>query len=173
MDKQNTFMKYRQIEFPSRNRIHRMSRGFTLLEILLVVAAIAILAGIVIVAINPGQQLAETRDVQRRSDVNAIANALVQYYIKNGDYPDNLESSDSEGCKPYDESYGICAEDESCSDGSDLSALSSDDYITAIPSDPSVEDVSYSGYSAFEIESSSRVKVCAPLAEEDEIFVTR
>ena len=63
-------------------------KGFTLLEILLVVAALAILAGIVILAINPTKQLGETRDAQRNSDVNAILNAVYQYSIdNNGFYP--------------------------------------------------------------------------------------
>lgn len=56
-------------------------RGLTLLEILLVIAAISILSGIVVLVLNPSKQLGDTRNAQRRSDVNTILNAVYQYAI--------------------------------------------------------------------------------------------
>lgn len=75
-----------------------MKKGFTLLEILLVIAMIGILAAIVIIAINPNQQLAKARDATRQNDVNKIANALEQYLIDNGEYPGDVTPSYQEVC---------------------------------------------------------------------------
>lgn len=68
-------------------------KGFTLIEILLVVAILAVLAGIVIIAVNPGRQLAQANNSQRRADVTTILNAVYQYALDNGgSLPSGIDS---------------------------------------------------------------------------------
>ena len=58
-------------------KIHK-KKGFTLIEVLVVIGIIAILAAVVLVAVNPARQFKLARDSQRVSNVNAILNAVGQ-----------------------------------------------------------------------------------------------
>lgn len=58
--------------------------GFTLIELLIVMAILGVLAVVVLVAINPVQQLARTRDAGRKSGVAQIGRALTAYYTARG-----------------------------------------------------------------------------------------
>ncbi len=60
-------------------------QGFTLIEILIVVAIIAILASVVLVGLGPTQQ--QGRDARRISDLREVQTGLELYYNKEGDYP--------------------------------------------------------------------------------------
>lgn len=54
----------------------KSARGFTLIEILVVIGMVAILAAVVLIAINPLRQFAQARNSQRSANVNAILNAI-------------------------------------------------------------------------------------------------
>lgn len=75
------------MRFISKNN----SRGFTIVELLIVIVVIAILAAITIVAFNGVQ--ARARDSQRQADVKAITKALELYYIDNGKFPNGSGST--------------------------------------------------------------------------------
>jgi prepilin-type N-terminal cleavage/methylation domain-containing protein len=74
------------------------SRGFTLLEILLVIAAIGILAAIVLVAINPTRQINQARQAAISSEKNAIEKALQQELIDTGNYPSSIDGVQRKIC---------------------------------------------------------------------------
>lgn len=57
--------------------------GFTLIEVLVVMGIIALLSTIVLVAINPSRQFAQSRDTQRTSNVTALLNAIGQRAVDN------------------------------------------------------------------------------------------
>lgn len=146
------------------------ARGFTLLEILLVVGIISILAGIVILAINPTRQLGDTRNAQRRSDVLTILNAVYQYSLDNqGSVPTLVESD-------------TC--DDTGTDALDLDSdlvTASSTYLVSIPTDPSAENSSIASEYYLVKRTSGRITVCAPnslgegsiASEGDQIEVTR
>jgi prepilin-type N-terminal cleavage/methylation domain-containing protein len=63
-------------------------KGFTLIELLVVIAVLGVLATVLIVAINPFQQLAKGRDSGRLSTVSQLGQATVTYATgNNGTYP--------------------------------------------------------------------------------------
>ena len=61
------------------------TKGFTLVELLIVIIVIGILLSISIVAYNGAQQRA--RDSVRQNDISEIAKGLEQYYLVNHKYP--------------------------------------------------------------------------------------
>jgi len=58
-------------------------KSFTLIELLIVIAIIAIIAGAVLVAINPAKRIAEANDSQRWSEVRSLSTAVSTYIVDN------------------------------------------------------------------------------------------
>ena len=145
----------------------KSSRGFTLIEILLVIGLISILAAIVIVAINPARQFAQARNTQRSSDVNAILNAVHQNMIDNrGNW----------NCTTFLPTSATAI--ASSVSAGDICECLVDIYLPAMPFDPSPGH-SYTDCSdydtGYDISQSSggRITVSAPSAEDTTISVTR
>ncbi len=101
------------------------NQGFTLIEILIVIGIIAILAAIVLVAINPARQFRQANNTQRQSNVNAILNAIGQYAVDNKGDLSGLDINSS-----ADEISNANAGD------ADICNKLVPKYIPALPTDP-------------------------------------
>ena len=64
--------------------IAKRTKGFTLLELLIVIAILAILATVVVLVLNPAETLKKTRDSQRLSDMNTLRAAIALYVTQIG-----------------------------------------------------------------------------------------
>lgn len=62
-----------------------MKKGFTLIELMIVIAIIGILTSIGIVSFS--QARGKANDAKRRADLKTLQTALEQYYSDNGSYP--------------------------------------------------------------------------------------
>ena len=143
-------------------------KGFTLIELLVVIGILAVLLAIVLIAINPARQFSQANNTKRRSDINAILNAVHQY------------AADNKGALPA----GVTAVDQEITNAA--ANLCSDlvtQYLAALPVDPLTDNgtpitdcvAAYAtGYNIVRSATDNRITVTAPDAELSEVIsVTR
>ncbi|MDB5189482.1 MAG: hypothetical protein JWL82_439 [Parcubacteria group bacterium] len=142
----------------------RAVQGFTLIEVLIVIGIIAILAAIVIVAINPARQFAQANNTTRVANVNTILNAIGQ------------NMADNKGVFG-----GACAAVTLPTTAADIGTASglvdltclTPTYVTAIPTDPTGGTAADTKYKV-QVDANGRIAVSAPSAQLSEnITVTR
>ncbi len=146
-------------------------KGFTLLEVLLVVGIISILAGIVILAINPSKQLGDTRNANRRADVNTILNAVYQYEIDNSGTlpgagntaaPTKITAAAVEICKTGTTNT-LCNTSGPFVDLTDLTTNGK--YLVSLPIDPGGTATNGTKYTILQSATTNRITVAATVTD--------
>ena len=159
-------------------------KGFTLLEITLAIAILAVLISVVITSINPLKQLADARNGQRKTDTLSLLNAVFQYSTDhNGSFPPTIQTVVAN----YQDTPTTCdtnisnlvGTNEICKSTAtscntpqiDLSKYIASStppyYITTIPVDPQATSTGDgTGYYIAKL-NGNRILVCAKLTEND------
>ncbi|MDP2789274.1 MAG: prepilin-type N-terminal cleavage/methylation domain-containing protein [bacterium] len=141
--------------------------GFTLIEILVVIGIIAILAAIVIIAINPARQFAQARNSQRTANVNAILNAIGQNLADNK----GIFTCTTIGAVIDNTARNIEYLTATTAGKTNLRDCLAPTYIPEIPFDPSVGNFTSATnyntqYTVIQDSTTQRITVCAPNAKE-------
>lgn len=99
------------------------NKGFTLIELIVVIGIIAILSAMIITILNPLEQFAKARDAQRKSDLSQVQKALEQYYQDTGSYPASTNAFNIIGLNSGTISWGT-------------SSVNNWPYMNLLPQDP-------------------------------------
>ena len=88
---------FASLNLAKRSMKYKNKKGFTLLEILLVIGIIATLAVVVIVSLNPAQRFEDAQNSRRLSDIQSILSATQQYIIDNkGEIPAGISATEKQ-----------------------------------------------------------------------------
>jgi prepilin-type N-terminal cleavage/methylation domain-containing protein len=125
-------------------------KGFTLVELIIVIAIIAILAGAIFVAIDPARRLHEARNARRLSDIVTILQAAKRYQADHGGaHYASIANAEADVFHPIAAAALSC--DSTCTaetisnDCVDLSDIGSD-YLVTLPRDPQTGTDAFTGY---------------------------
>ncbi len=114
-------------------------QGFSIVELFIIVAVIAIIIAIALTVINPAKQMRESRDTKRVEAVNTLLDAFLQATVaQKGKYPAGIKADGSVQMIAQDN--GTCAVrgcPTAVTQCVDLDELVTGDYLTALPKDPS------------------------------------
>ncbi len=134
-----------------------------MIELLVVIGIIAVLAAVVIIAINPARQFAQARNTQRWSNVNAILNGVSQRVADNKGI---FEIGCLVGAIPPTSTIMKSA------GGYDIAPCLVPIYISILPFDPTVVGARYvsntdydTGYTIYKDATTGRIIVSAPTTE--------
>lgn len=145
-------------------------KGFTLIEVLVVIGILAILATIVIVAVNPARQFAQSRNTQRTANVSAILNAVGERVADNKGI---FETGCTAGAIPT-------ASSTLKTGGYDIGPCLVPTYLSSLPFDPTAPGAHFtsaadynSGYFIQQDATTGRITVSATGELGEQIAVTR
>ncbi|MEK7182971.1 MAG: type II secretion system protein [Patescibacteria group bacterium] len=106
------------------------NKGFTLVELLIVIALLAILATAVLAAINPLEQANRARDTRMRSDASQLLGALDRYFVSQEEFTWVTSGDVAANDAAYgfisakDDGVGLCSTASGCNaDGSLITSL--------------------------------------------------